>query len=333
MDVGIYYTDSTLSNWQPFDQGLPNVIVNELEIQYGAGKLRAATYGRGIWQSDLYSPSTLPPVASFSTTEGLLCPGDSIPFTDASLNASPGWTWYFPGGSPSNSTLQSPWVTYPTNGTYTASLVVQNANGTDSTSKTLQVSFGTTPVQVDILTDNYPTETSWSIYNAGSQFVAEGGGYGQANTLYSQLVCLDTGCYVFTISDSYGDGICCAYGTGSYQVERLDSNIVIADGGAFGSAESTSFCITAPASATDVSIFNEAALSIYPNPAEETLHVRWKSESFTWQISDLTGKILQTGQHEGGLNLDLRALPAGKYLIRLRADNDAVTATFVKMDN
>src|SRR6185503_1400270 len=48
-DVGIYYRNSAMSSWQPFFNGLPNVIVNELEIQYSSGKIRAATYGRGLW--------------------------------------------------------------------------------------------------------------------------------------------------------------------------------------------------------------------------------------------------------------------------------------------
>ncbi len=52
-DLGVFYRNNTLSNWVPFMSGLPNVPVFELEVQVNAGKLRAATYGRGIWQSDL----------------------------------------------------------------------------------------------------------------------------------------------------------------------------------------------------------------------------------------------------------------------------------------
>jgi hypothetical protein len=37
--------------------GLPNVIVSELEIHYRSASLRAATYGRGIWESDLVRPT------------------------------------------------------------------------------------------------------------------------------------------------------------------------------------------------------------------------------------------------------------------------------------
>jgi hypothetical protein len=47
-----------MSSWQAFFDGLPNVVIGELEIQYNAGKLRAATYGRGMWESDLYNSTT-----------------------------------------------------------------------------------------------------------------------------------------------------------------------------------------------------------------------------------------------------------------------------------
>jgi len=52
-DIGVYYRDLTTQDWQDFNTGLANVIVNELEIQYAVNKIRAATYGRGVWESDL----------------------------------------------------------------------------------------------------------------------------------------------------------------------------------------------------------------------------------------------------------------------------------------
>ena len=47
-DVGVYYKDNTMTEWVPFNNGLPNVIVNELEIHYNEGTISAATYGRGL---------------------------------------------------------------------------------------------------------------------------------------------------------------------------------------------------------------------------------------------------------------------------------------------
>ena len=56
--LGVYYRDDTMTSWLPFDTNLPNVSVTDLEINLIDGKLIAATYGRGIWQTDI--PIQLP---------------------------------------------------------------------------------------------------------------------------------------------------------------------------------------------------------------------------------------------------------------------------------
>lgn len=58
MNYGVYYIDNTTGNsWQPFSNNLPNVIISELEINTADNKLYVATYGRGVWRSDLYDAS------------------------------------------------------------------------------------------------------------------------------------------------------------------------------------------------------------------------------------------------------------------------------------
>lgn len=52
-DVGVYYRDNSLSQWEPFMDNLPNVVVNWLEINYTANKIRAGTFGRGTWESPI----------------------------------------------------------------------------------------------------------------------------------------------------------------------------------------------------------------------------------------------------------------------------------------
>jgi photosystem II stability/assembly factor-like uncharacterized protein len=54
-DVGVFYTDGSMADWIPYQNGLPNVVVTELEISYNDNKLWAATFGRGLWKSDVYS--------------------------------------------------------------------------------------------------------------------------------------------------------------------------------------------------------------------------------------------------------------------------------------
>jgi photosystem II stability/assembly factor-like uncharacterized protein len=62
-DIGVFYTNDSLlqttQQWIMYNNGLPSVIVSELEIQYEAQKIVAATYGRGIWESALYEETNI----------------------------------------------------------------------------------------------------------------------------------------------------------------------------------------------------------------------------------------------------------------------------------
>lgn len=54
-DNGIYYRSTTMTDWVPFYNNLPYVPVTDLIITEAENRIRAATFGRGIWSSDLYS--------------------------------------------------------------------------------------------------------------------------------------------------------------------------------------------------------------------------------------------------------------------------------------
>ena len=53
-DLGVFYIDDYTPTWLPYGVEMPNVVVSELEINNATGKLRAATFGRGIWETDLF---------------------------------------------------------------------------------------------------------------------------------------------------------------------------------------------------------------------------------------------------------------------------------------
>lgn len=55
-ELGVFYKKGNGNVWQPFYNGLPKCPVYDLLINFSQGKIRAATFGRGIWESDLYSP-------------------------------------------------------------------------------------------------------------------------------------------------------------------------------------------------------------------------------------------------------------------------------------
>lgn len=75
------------------------------------------------------SPSTLLPKATASLKTKLLCPGETFEFGGSSTNNATGYSWSFPGGTPSTSSLQNPKVSYNTAGAKIAILTSTNAKG------------------------------------------------------------------------------------------------------------------------------------------------------------------------------------------------------------
>nr|MBK7790372.1 T9SS type A sorting domain-containing protein [Saprospiraceae bacterium] len=92
-----------------------------------------------------------------------------------------------------------------------------------------------------IVLDQYPSETTWNIKNAANAVIYSGGPYTTPGATITVPLCLPNACYTFNIADSYGDGICCAYGNGSYNVVVNGSNV--ASGGQFTFSQTKSFCI------------------------------------------------------------------------------------------
>ncbi len=140
-DAGCFFKDATLSVWQPFSTGLPNVNISQIEMQYSLNKVRASSYGRGMWESTLYVAGAYPPDANFAGSVLIGCPGLGVQFTDYTAGSPTSWSWSFPGGSPSTSTQQNPFVAYNTPGTYSVSLTATNANGSDSQTFTSYISI------------------------------------------------------------------------------------------------------------------------------------------------------------------------------------------------
>jgi len=92
-------------------------------------------------------------------------------------------------------------------------------------------------LKVDLMTDKYPYETTWKITNTkNSKTEIKFDTYNDHDTFHSKKYCLKTnGCYFFTITDSYDDGICCGAGKGSYQI-HYDGTLV-QKGGDFTTSE------------------------------------------------------------------------------------------------
>ena len=99
----------------------------------------------------------------------------------------------------------------------------------------------TFPASLDLTTDRWGFETGWTLTNSNQQLIEQvtAGAYGNDQS-YSYDWDLPTDCYDFTITDSYGDGICCGWGQGSYDLS-YNGVAVVSGGGEFTSSETTSF--------------------------------------------------------------------------------------------
>ena len=139
-------------------------------------------------------------------------------------------------------------IDYLTSTTRTSSPTFSpTTNRPTSTKPTVSCSLGMSSVEVNILTDDWPSETTWNMTNqCNSQQYLSGGPYNQKLTVHSVKQCLPTGQYQFTISDSFGDGICCNFGLGSYTI--VVDGIVNATGGSFLRSDTKTFgtCVGVP---------------------------------------------------------------------------------------
>lgn len=61
-EIGVYYKSKNATQWTLYADNLPNVTVKDLEIQYGSNTLRAATWGRGLWENTLIGRNEYPSI-------------------------------------------------------------------------------------------------------------------------------------------------------------------------------------------------------------------------------------------------------------------------------
>ncbi len=102
-DIGVYYRNATIGDWVPFQNGLPNVPVSDLEINKTVSLIWAGTYGRGLWNSNLFT----------------VCPTDYL-LTTANDPSNPNYTGF---------------QFYESSNSATSSRVITGGIGTDVTYK------------------------------------------------------------------------------------------------------------------------------------------------------------------------------------------------------
>ena len=155
---GVYYTDNSMANWILFSRGMPTLAdITDMDI-YNDGTansvLRVATYGRGIWQAELYSPTPRIPTADFviySTQQTI--GGNQSPtnpcntyymLSDRSTGQPTSWSWNitpaagFVYVNESNATSRNPSIQLTQSGLFTITQTVTNAQGSSNYSSTIR---------------------------------------------------------------------------------------------------------------------------------------------------------------------------------------------------
>jgi PKD repeat protein len=120
-ELGVWYTDLLAGGatvWVPGNTGLANTRVDMLQLRTSDGLVAAATHGRGLFTSDVFTV----PTALFTASPALAYVGKNVQFTDNSYRPT-SWVWNFGDGSPT-SNLQNPTHAYTAPGKYDITLTI-----------------------------------------------------------------------------------------------------------------------------------------------------------------------------------------------------------------
>ena len=180
-------------------------------------------------------------------------------------------------------------------------------------------SYDTTVVTLDLITDNYGSETTWQLTDSSGNIIGQEGPFSNASTYSTEIeIPSSEECYLFTINDSYGDGICCQYGTGSYSITDDSGNVIVA-GGEFGSTESTTFRV---GESLGLNSFMDEDLKIFPNPSNGVFTIKTTLTNSSYKVHNLIGQTVKSGFINNGVNsIDIRNSIDGVYFITIESKN------------
>jgi hypothetical protein len=156
MDVGIYYRDAGMSDWQLFNTGLPNVPVMELEIRNSTGKIRAATFGRGLWESNANTTSNTLSISP--ANRDVSAPAGSTTFTITATGAwtvsdNQSWLTVTPSSGTNNGSITANFSANTSSATRTATITVTAGSNTATATVTqagVTNFLNVTPAQQDV---------------------------------------------------------------------------------------------------------------------------------------------------------------------------------------
>ncbi|MDB3938365.1 Omp28-related outer membrane protein [Flavobacteriaceae bacterium] len=226
-------------------------------------------------------------------------------------------------GSLASTSIELPAINYSPSDTNSINITISDDDNNQNNSNDFYFnqssSYDTAIVTLNLVTDNYASETSWQLTDSSGYIIAQNGSLSNAST-YSTEIEIPTSdeCYTFTINDTYGDGICCGYGVGSYSITDDSGNTIIS-GGEFSSVDTSTFRV---GETLGINSILENDLNIFPNPSNGVFNIKTSLNNSTYKIYNLIGQQVKSGLIKNGANLiDLRNSIDGVYFMTIQTEN------------
>ncbi|MCG8700081.1 MAG: PKD domain-containing protein, partial [Bacteroidales bacterium] len=181
-------------------------------------------------------------------------------------------------------------------------------------------------VSLKLVLDNYPSEVSWQLVSESGSAIDQGSGYSTKGQTINKSWNLPKGKYTFTINDSYGDGICCSEGNGSYTLKD-GCNDILKSGGSYGKSERFTFCVENGGGGSNTP---PVAKANGPYSAKPNVQINFSSNG----SKDPDGSITKYKWEFGDGSTSSKANPShaykntGTYKVKLTVtDNDGATGS------
>lgn len=222
--------------------------------------------------------------------------------------------------------------------TVAAASDVNSANDSYSQAVTVADEISTSVVTVEVTTDRYGSETTWTLEDGSGTILASGGPYSDAasNGAYPQtsatVSLAANDCFVLTVNDSYGDGMDSGYGNGFIRV--VDGNGTIVEVADFADVATGNFKTGNLASVEESEILD---MNVYPNPFSNIATVSFENATAVETVIEVTNMVGQIvvneflGEVTGTQTYELNGnnLEAGIYMVTVKAGNNVSTTRVV----
>ncbi|MCB9290997.1 MAG: SprB repeat-containing protein, partial [Lewinellaceae bacterium] len=112
----------------------------------------------------------------------------------------------------------------------------------DDKERSFTASLGNEEVILQLVTDEYPDETTWELIDEAGNLLYSGGPYSLGESLIEERFCLPDACYSLTLFDTFGDGLA-GSSPGSFQIVDEEGQILaLLNEINFGNEISLEFC-------------------------------------------------------------------------------------------